>query len=299
MLDNFCGCSLLFGVEIIALNQILYSILSLSLASSKEELEIGGLVITPTMEVAYAAWCLMGIPLAIGAGVGALYQMPFHLRMFELYLVALFVAHLGGVMGALGSGVLCESLVAPEVQRLGQHFVCAFVDAFLAFWLLIILCVQAYCIYVVHSAAAAITERSKYPELLAAANKLRSLPKPEAPPPFESPPYVPRPAQPMLPAMQVPQPQPMLQGPQPGMPMPMLQGPQPGGMPMPMPMPMQMQAPQPMAQSLPAPQMAAPPQPMVHSLPAPQMAAPIGSQPQPMSEPRPGLMPGPAMMPGA
>jgi len=258
MLDNFCGCSLLFGVEIIALNQILYSVLSLSLTSSKDELVIGGVVITPTMEVAYASWCLLGIPLAIGAGVGALYQMPFHLNLFTLYLVALFIAHLLGIIGALASGVICGAAIAPEVQRLGQHFVCAFVDTFAGFWGLIILSVQAYCIYAVRSAAVAISERNKYPELLAAADRLRSLPKPERPPPYESVPYVPTPNQPMQ-----------------------------------MPVPMQMQVPQPpmpmmaaMAQSQPAQPMARVPGPV-----SPMMvqSMPIRSQPQPMSEPLPGM----------
>merc|ERR1719252_60710 len=212
-LDNFCGCSLLFGVEVISITQILYSIVSLSLASSKDKLEIGGVVISPDLEVAYAAWCLLGIPLAIAAGVGALYQMPFHLNLFVLYLTGLLIFHLALVAGALYSGVLCAELVSPEVQRLGEHFVCTFVDVFFGFWGVMLLCTQAYCTYAVKSAADHLTERSRYPELLKAAQRLRSTPAPERPPPFQAAPFVPSPAMPVghaapAPAVPVPIPQP-------------------------------------------------------------------------------------------
>jgi len=209
-LDNFCGCSLLFGVEVVSITQILYSIVSLSLASSKDKLEIGGVVISPDLEVAYAAWCLLGIPLAIAAGVGALYQMPFHLNLFVLYLTGLLIFHLALVAGALYSGVLCAELVSPEVQRLGEHFVCTFVDVFFGFWGVMLLCTQAYCTYAVKSAADHLTERSRYPELLKAAQRLRSTPAPERPPPFQAAPFVPSPAMPVGHAITVPAPQPVM-----------------------------------------------------------------------------------------
>jgi hypothetical protein len=209
-LDNFCGCSLLFGVEVISITQIVYSVISLSLASSKDKLEIGGVVITPELEVAYAAWCLLGIPLAIAAGVGALYQMPFHLNLFVLYLTGLLIFHFVLVLGALYTGVLCNELVSPEVQRLGEHFVCTFVDVFFGFWGVMLLCIQAYCTYAVKSAADHLVERSRYPELLKAAQRLRSVPAPERPPPFQAAPFVPTPAMPVGHAAAVPIPQPAM-----------------------------------------------------------------------------------------
>jgi hypothetical protein len=209
-LDNFCGCSLLFGVEVISITQIVYSVISLSLASSKDKLEIGGVVISPELEVAYAAWCLLGIPLAISAGVGALYQMPFHLQLFVLYLVGSLTFHLILVLGALYTGVLCSELVSPEVQRLGEHFVCTFVDVFFGFWGVMFLCIQAYCTYAVKSAGDHLQERSRYPELLKAAQRLRSVPAPERPPPFQAAPFVPSPAMPVG-QVAVPMPQPVPQ----------------------------------------------------------------------------------------
>jgi hypothetical protein len=220
-LDNFCGCSLLFGVEVISITQIGYSVISLSLASSKDKLEIGGVVISPELEVAYAAWCLLGIPLAISAGVGALYQMPFHLHLFVLYLVGSLIFHFLLVCGALYTGVLCNELVSPEVQRLGEHFVCTFIDVFFGFWGLMLLCTQGYCTYAVKSAADHLQERSRYPELLKAAQRLRSVPAPERPPPFQAAPFVPSPAMPV--GQPVPVPMPISQPvpiPQPAMPMP-------------------------------------------------------------------------------
>merc|ERR1719311_708134 len=218
-LDNFCGCSLLFGVEVISITQIVYSVISLSLASSKDKLEIGGVVISPELEVAYAAWCLLGIPLAISAGVGALYQMPFHLQLFVLYPLGSLIFHFVLVLGALYSGVLCAELVSPEVQRLGEHFVCTFIDVFFGFWGVMLLCTQAYCTYAVKSGADHLQERSRYPELLKAAQRLRSVPAPERPPPFQAAPFVPSPAMPVGQPMPVPMSQPV-PIPQPAVPMP-------------------------------------------------------------------------------
>merc|ERR1719353_2694409 len=142
------------------------------------------------------------------------YQMPFHLQLFVLYLVGSLIFHFVLVMGALYTGVLCNELVSPEVQRLGEHFVCTFIDVFFGFWGLMLLCTQAYMTYAVKSAADHLQERSRYPELLKAAQRLRSVPAPERPPPFQAAPFVPSPAMPVghqaaVPTLPVPQPAPM------------------------------------------------------------------------------------------
>jgi len=208
--DHCCGFSLLFGVEVIAAAQIIYSVLVLCFVSSKDELDVIGVTISPSVEVIYASWCLLGIPLAIAAGVGALYQMSFHLYTFALYLVGALVLHVGLIGGAVVSGQLCRELVAPELQRLGQHFVCSFIDTFLGFWGFMFLGVQFYCMLVVQSAAEHIVDRNRYPELLAAAEKLRGVPSPPQPeaPSFK---YGPAPTpifQPPVPGPAVPVPMP-------------------------------------------------------------------------------------------
>merc|ERR1719316_1664118 len=89
--ETFMGCcTLLFGVEIVCLLHLLANILLISIASSVEPIELIGIRISPTVQVLNAAWALGGIPVIIGAGVGAVYRIESHLRIYW-YLVMTFI----------------------------------------------------------------------------------------------------------------------------------------------------------------------------------------------------------------
>jgi len=178
--------SLLIGVEAICLLTLLTCISVLSVVSSKGVLKISTFRIDTTMQVVAGAWAFIGIPLAIGAGVGALYRVEVPLRAFFFYSLVSFFFGVGVPMWFLASGALCDTVVTPEVQKMGSAFVCGFTDSFTFFWTLILGVVQAYLIYIIWSAAEEIAE-APYPELMKYSDALKDVYQPEAPPGYQYP----------------------------------------------------------------------------------------------------------------
>merc|ERR1719253_2096251 len=83
----------------------------------------------------------------------------------------------GGVLvQLLYNGELCDQFVAPEVKRLGAHFVCGFIETFASFWLVIGSGIHGYYIFVVMQAATLVRESHLFPELLKKAEQLPRAP---------------------------------------------------------------------------------------------------------------------------
>jgi len=161
----FCGCvSLVTGVEAVAFITLLYCVCTISLCSSKESLAIFGVVIHPFFQVIAGTWALLGIPLAINAGVGVLYRIEFSLRMFFYYQCVSLLAGLLFPIALILSGSLCATVADKAVQRMGTSFACGVVDVFTFFWLALVGIIHAYLIYVIWSAAEDIRE-CPFPEL--------------------------------------------------------------------------------------------------------------------------------------
>jgi hypothetical protein len=170
--DCFGVCTLTAGVEVICFAVLVFSLLVISAVSSAEPLQILGLTVPPTLQVAAGAWAFVGIPLAIMAGVGALYQVESNLRLFFCYLLASFFVGAVIPVWLLLTGSVCGVVVDREVQQMGSAFVCGFTDAFVFAWSLIIGLAHLYVLYVVWSAY----QESKDPEeLLRYERKLREL----------------------------------------------------------------------------------------------------------------------------
>jgi len=170
--DCFGICTLTAGVEAICLAVLVFSLLVISVVSSAEPLQIVGLTVPPTLQVAAGAWAFVGIPLAIMAGVGVLYQVESNLRLFFVYLLASFFVGAVIPVWLLLTGSVCGVVVDREVQQMGSAFVCGFTDAFVIAWSLIIGLAHLYVLYVVWSAY----QESKDPEeLLSYERKLREL----------------------------------------------------------------------------------------------------------------------------
>jgi len=178
--------SLLIGVEVICLISLLTSISIIASVSSKGTLRISTFSISPFLQVVVGSWAFVGIPIAIAAGVGALYRVEMPLRVFFLYMLVSFFFGIGIPIWFLASGSLCDSVVTPEVQRMGSSFVCGFTDTFTFFWTLILGVLHAYLIYVVWSAAEEIAE-APYPELMKYSEALKNVYQPDAPPNYQYP----------------------------------------------------------------------------------------------------------------
>ncbi|CAD7935938.1 unnamed protein product [Amoebophrya sp. A25] len=172
--SNCCGVfTLLFGVEVICLLNLISAIFVVSLVSSTEILTISGIKIPPATQVLYGAWCLIGIPLIISAGVGAVYRVESQLRAYFYYLGAQMFLMMFYFILMLFSGDVCSTVVSLDLQRMGSSLVCGFTDAFAIFWMLIDLGVFLYLIYIVWSAAEHIS-MSFFPDLVAYKQRLHT-----------------------------------------------------------------------------------------------------------------------------
>jgi len=180
-----CGCvSLTIGVEFICLVTLLTCISILSSVSSKAELKVSTFSLSPTMQVVLGSWAFIGIPVAISSGCAVLYRVEMPLRWFFIYLLVSFFFGVGIPLWFLASGSLCDTIVTPEVQKMGSSFVCGFTDTFTFFWTCIFGVVHAYLIYIVWSAAEEIA-LAPYPELMKYSNALKNIYQPDSPPGFK------------------------------------------------------------------------------------------------------------------
>jgi len=130
-----CPCvSLLTGVELICLIDLIGKICCLAVVSSAEDLDVAGVRIPPGIQLVFGAWQLIGIGLLVGAAVGALYRIETHLRLYQLYWQGSAIIYFfGGVIIAF-SGNLCSTVISAEAMRHGTAVVCGFVDTFFLTW---------------------------------------------------------------------------------------------------------------------------------------------------------------------
>jgi len=176
----------MIGVEAICLVTLLTCISIISSVSSKGTLKISTFHLDPSLQVVLGSWAFIGIPMAISSGVAVLYRTELPLRMFFFYLLVSFFFGVGIPIWFLASGSLCDTIVTPEVQKMGSSFVCSFTDTFTFFWTLIFGVLHAYLIYIVWSAAEEIAE-APYPELMKYSDALKNVYQPEAPPDMKYP----------------------------------------------------------------------------------------------------------------
>jgi hypothetical protein len=133
--SSICPClSLLTGVELICLIDLIGKICCLAVVSSAEDLDVAGVRVPPGIQLVFGAWQLIGIGLLVGAAVGALYRIETHLRLYQLYWQASAIIYFfGGVIIAF-SGNLCSTVISAEAMRHGTAVVCGFVDTFFLTW---------------------------------------------------------------------------------------------------------------------------------------------------------------------
>mmetsp|Transcript_68253 Transcript_68253/g.108306 ORF Transcript_68253/g.108306 Transcript_68253/m.108306 type:complete len:260 (+) Transcript_68253:126-905(+) len=179
--NTCCGCvSLLVGVELICLLSLIHDITILASVSSRGTFQVSTFNLSPTIQMLLGTWAFIGIPVAIAAGVAALYRIELPLRAYVMYMLASFFLLIGVPMYMLASGSLCDSVVTPEVQRMGSAFVCGFTDSLTFFWTLVFGAVDLYLVYVVWSAAEEVAE-APYPELMKYSEALKNVYVPDAP----------------------------------------------------------------------------------------------------------------------
>jgi len=178
---NCCGCfTLLGGVQAVCLWTLLCCVLTICLVSSAEPIVMSGLVISPNLQVLMGTWAFFGIPVSIGAGVGALYRIELPVQLLFFFQCVTFGVSCFIPLLFLLSGSLCDAMVDKAMQRMGSSVVCGFIDTFWLFWLGLMLMIQLYVVYVIWSCCEDISE-NPYPELERYREALASVKAPMEP----------------------------------------------------------------------------------------------------------------------
>lgn len=161
----------MFGVQIICAIHLISAILVIGNVSSMARMDVMGVEISSSIQIVYAAWSLFGIPIIVGAAVGALYRIEYHLRVYYWYLWACLLINVIWSVTALVSGRVCSAVASHDVQTMGSAFVCGFIDTIVFVWFLMNNFVLVYCIYIVWSDAECMKD---IPELAAYRKMLNS-----------------------------------------------------------------------------------------------------------------------------
>lgn len=161
-----CGVfSLLVGVELICLVNLLVAIFVIATCSSVVPVSFGNIVISPNVQIMVAAWAAVGIPLVVGAGVGIVYRIEVFLKTYLWYLVTTIAVEGLFFIKFLISGSVCSTFAPRDLERLGTTFVCGITDTFALFWGLIVIGISAYFVYVIWAAQMDI-KKGYWPELM-------------------------------------------------------------------------------------------------------------------------------------
>lgn len=195
---NFLGCcSLFLAVEVISLLVLVNAAVLIALSSSAYPLQVLGLTIEPNLQMILATWSFVGIPIAISAGVGALYRIEHNVKLLFWYLLFSLPLAIAIPAWLLLSGSVCSSVVDREVQRMGVAFVCGFADTFVLMWMLLGAMIHLYTVHIVWSAGEEMATQPVFPELQKYANKLKNLPIPQGQMPEPAIPFMAHPNYPM------------------------------------------------------------------------------------------------------
>jgi len=116
------GFSLLTAVELICLANIIISVVVVSLASSTTPVDWAGVRISGYMQCINAAFFLLGIPMSIIGGVGAVYRVESQLRWYSYYLVASLLVIVGWLLILIFLGNSCSTVAPMSAQFRRQAF---------------------------------------------------------------------------------------------------------------------------------------------------------------------------------
>lgn len=169
---GFCGCfSLTLGVLWVGFTVLFKAFMCLGVVSSKEPLHIGGVKIGPTFQMIQCAVSILGVPVAILAGIGALYRIERHVTLLFYYMVVAFSLDSYWWLRFMTQGSVCDAMVPPHVKIMGSTFICSVVNIIAFFWTTVVLIYTLYTIFVVWSMSE-VLYKSDHPDIW------------EPPPPF-------------------------------------------------------------------------------------------------------------------
>jgi len=165
----FGSMSLVVGVQVICLAHIITGIFILACCTSVGSIKLVGIEIPPWKQVVGATWCLVGMPIIIQGGVGALYRVQTPVMNYFYYLLATCALDVAFLLSIFYESDMCTTVVPSEYVNMGSHFVCGMADSVLFLGFLFGLLIFLYFCFIVWSCAQEISGnlirlREKLPE---------------------------------------------------------------------------------------------------------------------------------------
>eukprot|EP00747_Dinoflagellata_sp_TGD_P163164 gnl/TRDRNA2_/TRDRNA2_181548_c0_seq1.p2 gnl/TRDRNA2_/TRDRNA2_181548_c0~~gnl/TRDRNA2_/TRDRNA2_181548_c0_seq1.p2 ORF type:complete len:206 (+),score=55.77 gnl/TRDRNA2_/TRDRNA2_181548_c0_seq1:69-686(+) len=165
-LGGFCGyLTLATGVEVAVLISLVRACLLLCIVSSQDKLDVGGIVLGPFTQTIIAAVTLFGVPLAILAGLGAIFRIVKDVWLFYYFMALATIIDTIFIVRIVFAGQLCMTVAPPHVLRMGPVFICTFINAAVIFWASIYVVIEVYLTFIVASCAETL-EKGEFAELM-------------------------------------------------------------------------------------------------------------------------------------
>lgn len=145
------GVSLLTAVEFVCLVHIITCIVIIAMVSLTP-VDYAGVRISGYFQCMNAAWFLLGIPLAIIGGVGAVFRVQSQLKAYIAYLVGTLFVVLMWLCILIRYGSACNTIQPTSNQYKRQALmVCQASNGMVVFWMLVLVGLVAGAIYLVWS----------------------------------------------------------------------------------------------------------------------------------------------------
>jgi len=146
------ACSLTAAVETVCAVHLCACIFILAQVDSANSVVMAGVEVSPAFQSITAAWCLLGVPMIIHGGIGAIYCVEGHLATYMLYLAGTMVWAIAWIVLFLRYGNTCSTLhPTTNDGRSTASFVCGISNGMVIFWMLALLGVIATGVYLVWS----------------------------------------------------------------------------------------------------------------------------------------------------
>lgn len=155
------GLSLTAAVELLCAAHLLVCLTVVAQVSSVESITVGGLRVSPTNQCITAAWFLLGVPMIIHGGVGAVYRVESHLTAYMTYLLGCVALAMVWAAAFVRYGNTCTTLQPDRGSAKAVSFVCGITNAMVIFWLVLIVVMVAGAAYLVWSMAEYIRKRTE------------------------------------------------------------------------------------------------------------------------------------------
>jgi len=130
--------SLVFVVEMVCFVHLCVCAAVVSMADSVRAIQFASLQISPFSQCTVAAWCLLGVPVIISAGVGSVYREEVLLLPYLFYLFGTFLACSIWTFIFVMYGNACVTNPGTSAVQ-SATYVCGLVNGMTIFWMIIAL----------------------------------------------------------------------------------------------------------------------------------------------------------------